>query len=72
VYLWYFNQVLPRIGRLVSRHHGAYAYLPASVGTFASPEEFVKILRQRGFEDVAAVPLTLGIVYLYTGRTPQR
>jgi demethylmenaquinone methyltransferase/2-methoxy-6-polyprenyl-1,4-benzoquinol methylase len=67
-YLWYFNRVLPRIGRLVSRHGAAYGYLPASVGMFAPPEEFVKLLRQAGFTDVAARPLTLGIVFLYTAR----
>ena len=67
-YLWYFNHVLPRIGRLVSRHDAAYGYLPASVGAFASPGEFVKILRQSGFVDVSAVPVTMGIVFLYTAR----
>ena len=67
VYLWYFNTVLPLIGRVVSRHHAAYGYLPASVGAFASPDEFVNILRQTGFTAVSARPLTLGIVYLYTG-----
>jgi len=70
LYLWYFKQVLPRIGRLISGHTGAYSYLPASVGTFPPPDEFVKILRQSGFTDVRAVPLTLGIVYLYVGRKP--
>lgn len=64
-YLWYFNHVLPRIGRAVSRHNAAYGYLPASVGAFATPDEFVKILRQSGFDRIDAVPLTLGIVYLY-------
>ncbi len=67
-YLWYFNHLLPRIGRLVSRHDAAYGYLPASVGAFASPGEFVKILRQSGFIDVSAIPLTMGIVFLYTAR----
>jgi demethylmenaquinone methyltransferase/2-methoxy-6-polyprenyl-1,4-benzoquinol methylase len=67
-YMWYFNHVLPRIGRLVSRHHAAYGYLPASVGAFASPDQFVKVLRQSGFIDVSAVPLTMGIVFLYTAR----
>lgn len=66
VYLWYFNRVLPRIGRLVSRNGAAYGYLPASVGTFAPPEEFVKLLKRAGFADVAASPLTFGIVVLYT------
>jgi demethylmenaquinone methyltransferase / 2-methoxy-6-polyprenyl-1,4-benzoquinol methylase len=66
-YLTYFNHVLPRVGRLVSRHHAAYGYLPASVSAFASPDEFVTILRHAGFSRVCASPLTLGIVFLYTG-----
>lgn len=67
LYLWYFKRVLPQIGKLISGHMGAYSYLPASVGTFPPPAEFVTLLRQSGFSDVRAVPLTLGIVYLYTG-----
>jgi demethylmenaquinone methyltransferase/2-methoxy-6-polyprenyl-1,4-benzoquinol methylase len=68
LYLGYFHHVLPLIGRLISRHSAAYGYLPASVGAFASPGEFVTILRQHGFVDVDAVRLTWGIVFLYTGR----
>jgi len=68
LYLWYFRRVLPLIGRAISRDRAAYGYLPASVGSFATPDEFVKILRQSGFEQVSAVPLTLGIVFLYTAR----
>jgi len=67
VYLAYFAHVLPRIGRVVSRHNRAYAYLPESVGAFATPDEFVTILRQAGFREIRATPLTLGIVFLYTG-----
>jgi demethylmenaquinone methyltransferase/2-methoxy-6-polyprenyl-1,4-benzoquinol methylase len=67
VYEWYFNRVLPFIGRRISGHGGAYSYLPASVGSFPPPAEFVAVLRQAGFADVRAVPLTFGIVYLYTG-----
>ena len=66
-YLWYFNHVLPRIGRLVARHE-AYGYLPASVGAFYGPGEFVKLLRHVGFAEVSARPMTFGIVYLYTAR----
>jgi demethylmenaquinone methyltransferase / 2-methoxy-6-polyprenyl-1,4-benzoquinol methylase len=69
-YLWYFNQVLPRIGRVVSKHNAAYGYLPASVGAFATPDEFVTILRNSGFSEISASPLTFGIVYLYTARRP--
>ena len=65
-YLAYFRHVLPRIGSLISRHNAAYGYLPASVAAFETPDAFVKILGQSGFTEISAVPLTLGIVYLYT------
>lgn len=67
-YLWYFNRVLPRVGRLVSRHNAAYEYLPASVSAFTSPEEFTRLLQRVGFSEVAADPLTLGIVYMFAAR----
>jgi demethylmenaquinone methyltransferase/2-methoxy-6-polyprenyl-1,4-benzoquinol methylase len=66
LYEWYFHSVLPFIGRRISGHGGAYSYLPASVGSFPPPAEFVTVLRQAGFADVRAVPLTFGVVYLYT------
>lgn len=68
LYLWYFNHVLPRIGKIISRHNVAYGYLPASVGAFATPDEFVTILRRSGFIEIQAVPLTFGIVHLYTAQ----
>jgi len=67
-YLAYFRFVLPQIGRLISHHNAAYRYLPASVAAFETPGELVTILRQSGFSEIRAVPLTLGIVYLYTAR----
>jgi demethylmenaquinone methyltransferase/2-methoxy-6-polyprenyl-1,4-benzoquinol methylase len=70
-YLWYFNRVLPRIGRIVSRHTAAYDYLPRSVGAFFTPDEFADVLRGAGFVDVSVTPLTFGIVHLYTARTPR-
>jgi len=66
LYRWYFTRLLPLVGRMISRHTGAYSYLPASVRAFPPPEEFMATLRAAGFYDVHAVPLTLGIVYLYT------
>ena len=46
----------------------AYGYLSASVTAFRSPDEFVTMLNQTGFVDVAATRLTFGIVFLYTAR----
>jgi demethylmenaquinone methyltransferase/2-methoxy-6-polyprenyl-1,4-benzoquinol methylase len=71
LYQWYFRVVLPRIGRFISRHQEAYTYLPASVGAWATPQEFADILRATGFVEVRAVPLTFGIVYLYTAVKPR-
>jgi demethylmenaquinone methyltransferase/2-methoxy-6-polyprenyl-1,4-benzoquinol methylase len=70
IYMSYFTHVLPRLGRLISGHDMAYDYLPASVGAFASPAEFASLLRRSGFVDVAARPLTLGTVILYSARKP--
>jgi demethylmenaquinone methyltransferase/2-methoxy-6-polyprenyl-1,4-benzoquinol methylase len=66
VYNWYFRAVLPRLGRLVSHHDSAYSYLPASVGAFPRPAEFAATISSHGFSEVRAVPLSLGVVYLYT------
>jgi demethylmenaquinone methyltransferase / 2-methoxy-6-polyprenyl-1,4-benzoquinol methylase len=68
IYLWYLRHLLPRIGRAISRHDAAYGYLPASIGAFTAPEEFVTLLRQAGFLDVDAVRLTFGAVVLYVAR----
>ncbi|MAG72378.1 MAG: bifunctional demethylmenaquinone methyltransferase/2-methoxy-6-polyprenyl-1,4-benzoquinol methylase UbiE [Acidobacteria bacterium] len=65
LYRWYFTRLLPRVGRLVSRHAEAYAYLPASVSAFLSPTALSDLLAASGFEDVRAIPLTCGVVYLH-------
>ena len=70
LYLWYFKYLLSFIGRIVSGHNAAYSYLPASVGTFPPPREFVAMLAQAGFADVRADSLTFGIAYLYTATKP--
>ena len=72
LYGWYTNRVLPRIGRALSRDDSAYAYLPASISAFASPDEFVKILRQAGFGTIFPIRLMLGSVILYTAQKAAR
>jgi len=64
-YVSYFRHVLPRLGRWISGHPAAYEYLPASVDAF-EPDAFVKLLRNCGFSEVAADPLTCSSVFLYT------
>ncbi len=68
VYLWYFHQMLPWIGRVVSGHPSAYSYLPASVADFPSPEGLVSWMRDAGFFEVWYRLLTGGIVAIHVGR----
>jgi demethylmenaquinone methyltransferase/2-methoxy-6-polyprenyl-1,4-benzoquinol methylase len=67
VYLWYFHRVLPWIGRLISGHPSAYAYLPASVADFPSPDGLSDWMREAGFSDVSYRLLTGGIVVIHVG-----
>ena len=67
LYLWYFHRVLPRIGGWVSGHRTAYAYLPASVGEFPSPDGVVTWLREAGFQEVSYRLMTFGIVAIHVG-----
>ncbi len=67
IYRFYTRVLLPRIGQAISRDAGAYRYLPDSIAAFPSGEAFLSELREAGFGDVEARPLTLGIVSLYKG-----
>ena len=65
LYLFYFKNILPRIGRLVSKDASAYTYLPNSVQAFPYGEAFAAKLREAGFKSVRVRPLTFGIASLY-------
>jgi demethylmenaquinone methyltransferase/2-methoxy-6-polyprenyl-1,4-benzoquinol methylase len=71
LYLLYFRRVLPLIGRLVSRHRNAYAYLPASVLEFPTPSELSAALRRAGFEDVSWELYSGGIVAAHAAARAQ-
>jgi demethylmenaquinone methyltransferase/2-methoxy-6-polyprenyl-1,4-benzoquinol methylase len=68
LYGWYFRAVLPRIGRLVSKHGDAYSYLPASVAQFPEPDVFMSLMRASGFQSVRYQPLTFGVVSLFVAQ----
>jgi len=68
VYRVYFRRVLPAIGTLISGVRGPYAYLPASVLRFPSPDEMLERMRAAGFRDVSWTPYTFGIAGLYRGK----
>jgi demethylmenaquinone methyltransferase / 2-methoxy-6-polyprenyl-1,4-benzoquinol methylase len=65
LYLLYFRRLLPRIGRLVSRHGSAYSYLPASVLEFPEPRALADRMAAAGFADVRWRRRTGGIVAVH-------
>jgi demethylmenaquinone methyltransferase/2-methoxy-6-polyprenyl-1,4-benzoquinol methylase len=68
LYGWYFRNVLPRIGQLVSRsRQQAYNYLPESVSEFPYGEKLAALMRGCGLSEVRYRPLTFGIATLYIG-----
>lgn len=67
LYEFYTYRILPRIGGLVSKDKRAYEYLPASVGAFASPQEFLAMLQRAGFHACRARSQSFGIAQIYTG-----
>jgi len=67
VYNLYFKYILPIIGKMVSRDHSAYTYLPESVQVFPEGNDFLTILSNVGFKEVRCIPLTFGISSIYTG-----
>lgn len=68
VYRFYFKQVLPRVGTMISGVRGPYSYLPNSVERFPQPEEMLSRMRDAGFREVAWIPYTFGIAGLYRGK----
>lgn len=67
VYFFYFRNLLPFIGNIVSKHKDAYTYLNQTVETFPYGEEFLKLMKNAGFKNLRARTLTFGIATLYIG-----
>ena len=67
LYEFYSYKILPRIGGLVSRDKRAYEYLPASVGVFPAPVEFMAMMARAGFRNCRARSQSFGIAQIYIG-----
>lgn len=61
-YMFYFNSILPLVGRLISKDNEAYTYLPESVGEFDKKIDLVALLKKSGFSKVEKHSLTFGLV----------
>lgn len=67
----YCKKLMPITATIISGDRtGAYRYLPASVQTFMSTEEFRGLLQECGFAEITATPLTGGICVCYRAVAP--
>lgn len=67
IYAWYFNRVLPGIGRLVSGSKTAYRYLPESVSLFPDQQALAAIMTEVGFSEVTYYNLFCGVAAVHLG-----
>ncbi len=65
LYNFYFNKILPGIGKMVSKDNAAYTYLPESVYAFPDGEDFVQLLTKIGYKNAKATTLLFGIATIY-------
>ncbi len=66
-YQFYFRRVLPRIGRLISKHTTAYTWLPESTQAFPGPQELARRMERVGFVDVTYELFLGGVTALHVG-----
>lgn len=69
-FLFYFDRVLPRIGRLFSKHTNAYTWLPESTRTFPAPAELAGRMEDAGFTDVSYSLRLGGVTAVHVGVKP--
>ncbi|MBQ7269853.1 MAG: bifunctional demethylmenaquinone methyltransferase/2-methoxy-6-polyprenyl-1,4-benzoquinol methylase UbiE [Bacteroidales bacterium] len=66
-YKLYFKHLLPLVGGLFSGDKAAYRYLVASVLAFPGPGEWMRTMRDCGFDNVRHRAFSLGICRMYCG-----
>jgi len=66
LYKSYVFRIMPFIGRMVVKKATPYVYLPRSIEAFYPPDRFVQVIRECGFTDVNAHPMTLGVATVFT------
>lgn len=67
VYYFYFQKMLPLMGKLVAKSYDQYKWLPESLAPFPGRKELAEVFRNIGLTRVEAYPLTGGIAALHIG-----
>jgi demethylmenaquinone methyltransferase / 2-methoxy-6-polyprenyl-1,4-benzoquinol methylase len=67
IFSFYFKNIMPTIGKIISKDSSAYTYLPESVRAFPDGDDFLSIFQKAGFKNTICIPLTFGISSIYIG-----
>ena len=67
LYHFYFLNILPFTGRMISKDSSAYTYLPESVQEFPDSELFLNIMNKIGYRNTKQYPVSFGIASIYIG-----
>lgn len=67
VFNFYFRNILPKMGAVISGSGNAYQYLPDSVQKFPAQAELAELIQEAGFEKVGYRDLSGGIAALHWG-----
>jgi demethylmenaquinone methyltransferase / 2-methoxy-6-polyprenyl-1,4-benzoquinol methylase len=70
IYYFYFQTILPFLGKLIAKKYEQYKWLPESLIHFPDHKELARIFRETGLMEVEAHPLTGGIAALHLGLKP--
>jgi len=64
---FYFKNIIPFLGKIISKHKTAYKYLNSSATAFYSGNEMIKLIEKVNFKEVKQKSLTGGIATIYIG-----
>jgi demethylmenaquinone methyltransferase / 2-methoxy-6-polyprenyl-1,4-benzoquinol methylase len=64
---FYSKNIIPFLGKNISKDNKAYAYLPESVQAFPEGKDFTDILAKLGYQSIAAQLVSGGIATIYSG-----
>lgn len=67
IYYFYFQKILPLMGKFIAKNYEEYRWLPESLVMFPGRKELAEIFRSVGLIDVKDYPLTLGVAALHIG-----
>ncbi len=66
IYRCYVFKVIPFVGKIITKNALPYSYLPVSIETYYSPNEYKNIIKEGGFSHVEVHPISLGIATIYS------